>query len=87
MPGMLGAWILSLILDIAGLASIAAVYFLKLTGLPVLLGPLLIATGVSVGGVANGLRNPAWVIVIFVGIIGGFVVLHFVNPYGLGSVI
>jgi hypothetical protein len=87
MMGRLAAWVVSLALTISGLVALAIVYFFGLTGLPLLAAPLLIATGISAGGIANGLQNPIWVLVIFVVVIGGFIVLHFVNPYGLGGVI
>ena len=81
------SWIASLALTVAGLVALALAYFYTWTGVNLLIAPLLIAIGVTAGGISAGLKNPWLVLLLFSGIIVAFVIIRYLNLFGLGPII
>ena len=86
MDGKLLGWILSVTAIIAGFLLFWAGPWLGMTGILLLVPPLLVATGFTTGGIAAGLRNPYGILLVFVGTIIVLIVLHYLNPFGVGAV-
>ena len=86
MDGKLLGWILSVAAIIAGFLLFWAGPWFGMTGLLLLVPPMLVAGGFTSGGITAGLRNPYGIMLVFVGTIVVLIVLHYVNPYGLGAV-
>lgn len=60
---------------------------LGLTGIDLLIGPLLIAGGATASAIMAGVRSPWAVFALLMAIIVGFIVLKFLNPWGVGAVL
>jgi hypothetical protein len=60
---------------------------LNISGVALLIGPLLISAGVTAGGIIAGLRNGWAILFLIVTIEVVFIVLKFLNPWGLGTVL
>jgi len=83
----LSGWIITTAVTVAGIIVIALATTLKWSGIDLLIGPLLITSGVVAGALLAGLRNPWWVLFLFIGIESAFIAIHYFDLFGLGSVI
>jgi len=83
----LWTWIATTATVAAGVVLLALTPLLGLTGLEMLIGPLIIAGGLTASAVLAGLRSPWGVLILFLGVEAVFIILKFLNPWGLGSVL
>jgi hypothetical protein len=72
---------------VAGVIVIALTPALNINGVGLLIGPLLISAGVTAGGIIAGLRNAWGILFLVVAIEVVFIVLKFLNPWGIGTVL
>jgi uncharacterized membrane protein len=80
----LAAWITTTALTVAGLVSLGISAAYHWSGVYLLVPPLLITVGVTASAVLAGLRNPWWVLTLMTGILVAFVIVRYLNPYGIG---
>lgn len=83
----LWTWIATTATVVTGVITLALTPVLHITGIYLLLGPLLVAAGVTSSAILSGLRSPWGVIFLFLGVEAGFIILKFLNPWGIGAVV
>jgi hypothetical protein len=80
-------WALCLAFTVGGLAALALAAFLSWGGTALLIAPVLFGLAVVSGAIFAGLRSPGWAVTLFALVEVGFIVVHFVNPFGLGAIL
>jgi hypothetical protein len=83
----LWAWATTTSTVAAGVIIMGLTPYLGLSGAELLIGPLLVALGLTIGAVIAGLHNAWGVIGLFAGVEVVFIVLKFINPWGIGAVV
>lgn len=83
----LWTWIATTATVATGVLILGLTPFLKLSGVDLLIGPLVIAAGVTAGAILAGLKHPWGVFILVIGVLVTFIVLKFLNPFGIGGVI
>ena len=83
----LGAWLVTTGLTAAGIVALVVGALWHWGGAQLLIAPLLIALGVTSSAILAGLKNPWGILALFSGIIIAFVVIRYLNLFGLGPII
>ena len=85
--GGLWQWLLTAGLTVTGLLSLAFAYWNHWDGVYLLIAPLAFALAATLGALFAGLHNPYWAVAIMVAVLLGFVVVRYLNLFGIGAVV
>lgn len=85
--GLFSKWLFTTALMIAGIAVLVYAYLAHVTGIYLIIGPLLLALSWTLGAIFAGLSSPLWAVTLFTLILVAFIIIHWFNPFGIGAVI